>query len=179
MTWHRYRLLSLLPDWLRAATGLGTGLILTIFTVALPLLFYIGLALTMLFLAFAATAVLRQCTSVGVDGHGVAARRACLGSLGLGRWGDARIGWSEMRDIRLRYFSTRRDRSKGWMQLRMSAPGKRLTVDSAIDDFSRLVTSVTDGALAHGLSLDPITLANVDALRGGSVGRGSRGELAE
>lgn len=174
MTWYRYRLVSLLPDWLRSVTGLGIGMILTIFTVALPLLFYIGLALTMLFLAFAATTVLRQCTSVGVDGSGVAVRRTCLGRLG-----DARIGWSEMRDIRLRYFSTRRDRSKGWMQLRMSASGKRLTVDSAINEFPRLVTTVTDAAAAHGLSLDPITLANVDALRGGTVGRGSRGELAE
>lgn len=168
MTEYRYSFSSLLPDWARGLAGLLVGLTLTIFTVRSSLLFYIALALTLLFAAYLLRTAVRQGTALAVDGEGVAARRSLLG----GTW-RTRIGWGDMRGVTLRYFSTRRDRSEGWMEIRVAGPGRPITADSALEGFPRLVTAITDAARERALPLDPATLANLDTL----LNAGRRGEV--
>ena len=169
-----YSLAGLLPDWGRGLAGLVSGLSLMIFTVPLSTLFYIGAVLTALFVLFVARTALRQGTAFAVDGEGIVARRSVLG----GAW-VTRIGWRDMRNVRLRYFSTRRDRSHGWLEISVSAPGRRILADSSLAGFPALVTAVTDAAERRGLSLDAATVANLDLLRRGPGSGTLRGVTIE
>ena len=169
-----YSFAGMLPDWARGLAGLVSGSALMIFTVPLSALFYIGVVLTALFALFLARTAIRQRTAFAVDGEGVVARRSVLGAAWV-----TRIGWGDMRDVRLRYFSTRRDRSRGWLEVRIAGPRRTISADSSLDGFPALVTAVTDAAERRGLSLDPATAANLDLLRRGVLDGSPRGVTNE
>jgi hypothetical protein len=66
--------------------------------------------------------------------------------------------------MRLAYYSTRRDRRSGWMQLDLGAGGQRLRLDSRIDGFDRVVHHAAMVAAARCLELNEATAANLQAL---------------
>ncbi len=128
-----------------------------------------GLVLVLLFLAYAAAAWLRRRTVVTVDDRGVTA------ATGLPAWIPFGLGlrscpWDGMTGLTLRYFSTRRDRSGGWMQLRLKGPQGQLTILSTIDGFPALARRAAAAAGRNGLQLGFATQRNLQAL-----GRDPRG----
>jgi hypothetical protein len=66
--------------------------------------------------------------------------------------------------MKLAYYSTRRDRKSGWMQLELGAGRTRLSVDSRLDGFERLVRHAVDVAGERNLELSEATAANLQAL---------------
>ena len=74
------------------------------------------------------------------------------------------IVWSELDHLKLAYYSTRRDRRAGWMQLDLAAGPARLRLDSRIDGFGEVVRRAAAAAAARGLALSDATLANLQAL---------------
>ena len=82
----------------------------------------------------------------------------------------ASIRWSELDRMRLAYYSTRRDRSGGWMQLELRAGWASMRIDSRIEGFTELVKASARAAETRGLALDPATAANLEA-SGSSRGR--------
>ncbi|OUR76219.1 hypothetical protein A9Q83_15560 [Alphaproteobacteria bacterium 46_93_T64] len=74
------------------------------------------------------------------------------------------IQWEELEELKLAYFSTRRDGEMGWMQLRLKSRGDRLRVESTISDFWELVSICAEKAREKGLALDPATVRNMQAL---------------
>jgi hypothetical protein len=66
--------------------------------------------------------------------------------------------------MRLAYYSTRRDRRSGWMQLELGAGGARVRLDSRIEGFDQVVRHAAAVAAAHGLALNEATFANLEAL---------------
>lgn len=74
------------------------------------------------------------------------------------------IMWEELEELKLSYFSTRRDGEKGWMQLRLKSKDVRLRVESTITDFWDLVDICALNAKDRGLLLDPSTIRNMHAL---------------
>jgi len=162
---HRYSDTALLPDYLRAAAGFGIGLALLIFTEVSSVMFYIAAGLTGLFLAFSLRLLARRLTPIEIDGAGIAASPA---------WGGGkRIDWEAIQDVAIRYFSTKRDRSDGWLQLDVRGGGRRISADSTISDFPGLVTAVTSAARQRGIELSPTTLANLGALNAPGLAGGN------
>ncbi len=83
---------------------------------------------------------------------------------GLGR-GAAVLRWADMTGLRLRHFATRREQpGGGWMELTVSAPGRRITVDAGLDGFAAVARAAHAAALANGVALDPATVVNLRAL---------------
>ena len=78
-----------------------------------------------LFLVFGARTWLRHRTVVEADDMKVVVR---------GLW-TSELAWSDMQEVKLNYYSTKRDRSQGWMQLALRGPGGRLRFDSTLDGF--------------------------------------------
>jgi hypothetical protein len=66
--------------------------------------------------------------------------------------------------MKLAYYSTRRDRQKGWMHLTLKGGGKALGVDSSIDGFETIAETALDAATRRNLVLSDVTRANLDAL---------------
>jgi hypothetical protein len=150
----RYPASAMVGDYLRAAAGLGpTVLILATVSVG-------GVAAVVLsgfaaiFGAFAVRTALRHGTSLEVSDSEL--RAAGLRS--------ATIPWSELDRMKLAFYSTRRDRKSGWMQLELGAGRARLSLDSRLDGFDRVVRQAALAASERDLDLGEATAANLQAL---------------
>ena len=145
---------ALLGDYLRAAAGLApTMAILATVRVSVTTAAVLAGALA-LFLCFGIRTALRHATRVELS-------EAVLRASGpLAR----SIVWSELDGIKLAYYSIRRDRGGGWMQLEVRAGRSVLRLDSRIEGFASLVERAARAAAARGLSLDASTAANLRSL---------------
>ncbi len=112
----------------------------------------------LLFFIFGLRTALRHNVFVEVSDSGVT-----LGGTLNSLWG-ATIPWSEIAELKLSYFSTRRDRHGGWMQLRLRGNKRTIRVDSTLDGFDKLLSRAAHGVRRHGLELGPETLQNLNAL---------------
>lgn len=151
---HRYPGEALWADYARAGAGLLATLgPLLLVPVAGWIAALLGL-LALLFAVFAWRTLERQRTRVALDD-------AAIEMSGPSR---RRIPWHSLTDARLRYYSTKRDRSGGWMHLRLEAPSGTLRVDSTIADFGRIAERVSAAVRALDLPVDEVTRANFRAL---------------
>jgi hypothetical protein len=145
---------AMLGDYLRAGAGLvPSALILATVSVNSVSGVVIG-GFAAIFGAFAIRTALRHGTRLEVTETGVRA-------LGIKR---VEIDWAALDRMKLAYYSTRRDRKSGWMQLQLGAGRARLSLDSRLDGFDRLVRFAATAAAARGLELSEATAANLSAL---------------
>ena len=145
---------AMVGDYLRAAAGLvPSAAILATVSVDSVAGVVIG-AFAAIFGAFAIRTALRHGTRIEVTDTGVRA-------LGLRR---VSIDWTALDRMKLAYYSTRRDRKSGWMQLQLGAGRARLSLDSRLDGFDRVVRHAAIAAAVRGLDLSDATAANLQAL---------------
>ena len=150
----RYVWRALLPGYAGSATGLAFCFVpLALMHPAGPVAWVLTAA-GALFLVYFARTVCRQLTHIELDETGVRAR----GPLG------AAIRWEDLRSLRLDYYSTRRDREGGWMQLRLRDARHTIRVDSGLDGFLELLRIAVAEARRRGVDLNEPTRANLDAL---------------
>jgi hypothetical protein len=151
---YSYPASAMLGDYLRAAAGLGpTVLILATVSVGSAAAVVLG-GFAAIFGAFAIRTALRHGTSLEISDSE-------LRAVGLR---PAVIAWAELDRMKLAFYSTRRDRKSGWMQLRLGAGRSRLSLDSRLDGFDRVVRHAALAAAERGLELSEATAANLDAL---------------
>ena len=154
MTRHVYPPSALIGDYLRAAAGFFPIIaILAITPVGSIGATTLG-GFAALFAVFGIRTAIRHCTFIEVT-------EAALQSSGLRQ---ASISWSKLDQMKLSYYSTRRDGRGGWMQLELRAGWSSLRVDSRVEGFSELVVAAAKAAEMRCLSLDPATSANLQAL---------------
>ena len=107
-----------------------------------------------LFASFGVTTAVRQYSQVVGDEHG-------LRQIGPR---PVALPWNEISNVDLRYFSTRREKDKGWMQLRLSGKGQKLKVDSNLEDFDGLIRHVVTAITRHDLVVTPIGKENLASM---------------
>jgi len=75
------------------------------------------------------------------------------------------VEWSRLDRMKLSYFSTKRDRSDGWMQLGIGSTGGRMVkVDSSLDGFHDIVERAAQAAEACGVNLSETTRVNLRSM---------------
>ena len=145
---------AMLGDYLRAAAGLvPTAAILATVRVSVPAAAFLGGGAA-LFFVFGIRTALRHCTRVELSDAVLRASGPLAET----------IVWSELDSIKLAYYSTRRDRGGGWMQLQLRAGPSVLRLDSRIEGFAVLVERAARAAAARSLPLDAATAANLRSL---------------
>jgi hypothetical protein len=154
LTRHAYPAMAMAGDYLRAAAGLVPCLLLLLSVSPLSVGGVILSGLTAIFGAFALRTVLRHGTRIEAGNEGMRS---------AGAWRRA-IVWSELDRMKLGYYSTRRDRRAGWMQLDLGAGKTRIKLDSRIDGFDDLVQRAALVAAERRLELSPATVSNLQAL---------------
>lgn len=147
---YRYQSQHLRGDYIRA----GVGLLLTLgplfATSATGVSAIVLLVLAAVFAAFALRTLMRQHAEIICDAEGVS-------TTGLWR---ATVRWRGLQRVKLSYFSTRRDREKGWMQLMLRGDTGTIRVDSQLEGFEALVARAAAALNANGLRVNDVTASN-------------------
>ena len=89
-----------------------------------------------------------------------------MGSAGLHIVGPRSFDmeWSDLKKVDLAYFSTRRDGSNGWMQLKIVGESRTLRIDSDLIGFDTVVIETLRQADLLGLDVSPATRHNAAVL---------------
>lgn len=114
--------------------------------------------LGLLFAWFGANTFWRQQIEIELDHSGIVQRN---------RWLPGRrrkIPWADITELRLRYYSTRRDQSEGWMLLTIKGHGEQVRVDSKLNGFPALVRQTLAAAESCGIAMDAATRINAAQL---------------
>ncbi len=150
----RYKRQPIVADMVRATIGvvLTGGPLLFVEPVPATLVIFGGLA--GLFALFGVRTMLRANSAIELGADGVTVRGVPGGT----------IAWQRVKAMKLGYYTTRRDRQGGWMQLTLQGGGRRLRFDSTLDGFDRLVRSAARAATDNHVALSPATLSNLSAL---------------
>jgi hypothetical protein len=151
----RYPRQTLWADYIRAGAGtVLCGLPLILIEVNPWLALVLGAGF-ILFAAFFLRTALRQTTRY-VLGPDTLCADGPAGTL---------VEWNRLDRMKLSYFSTKRDRSGGWMQLSVGSTGSRtLKVDSALEGFYDIVERAAQAAGTGGLPLSVATRANLRSM---------------
>ena len=153
-TRHIYPSSAMVGDYMRAAAGLvPTGVLFATVPIGAVAGTILG-GFAAIFGVFALRTVLRHGTSLEMTDtelrtQGVSHRT---------------IRWAELDRMKLAYYSTRRDRRAGWMQLELVAAGTKVSLDSRIAGFDQVVRRSADAAAARGIALNEPTIANLESL---------------
>jgi hypothetical protein len=152
MSEYRYPAKSLAEDYARGAAGL-VFLAIALVPMHWVLHLIFGLVAALL-LSFGVRTFLRARSRILLDENGI----AIVGPIAK------RVAWSALDGLKLRYFSTRRDRKRGWMELTVRGAGAKLAIESQIEGFEDIVRAAAKAAVARGLTVDPSTEGNLAAM---------------
>ena len=151
----RYDRISVIGDILRGGVG-GVIVIAPVVTLSLHWVVQIILiSLGLLFWWFALRNTMRLQTRIDL----------LEDSLIIDGISRAQLNWCDLTGLSARYFSTRRDRSDGWLQLTIEGSNRqKLVIDSAIMDFDQLAEHAAYHAQRQGIEIDMVTAENLTAI---------------
>lgn len=136
----------------------GAGLLLTLFPLILGRPGMVGATvLGVIALTFAIYGIrtwLRGRGVIGIDDQGI----FLSGPL------RKAVRWEALTDVRLSYYSTRQDKSSGWMQLNVTDGLRKLKIESTLEGFKEVVARVIGEARRRGIELSPTTRNNLRPL---------------
>lgn len=70
------------------------------------------------------------------------------------------LAWDRVTDVRLRYYSVKKDRSGGWMQLTLRAGSRRHSIESQLTGFDTIAARVAAMVVERNLPVDETTREN-------------------
>ena len=155
MNGYRYPVAALRGDYIRAGIGsvIMGGMMIGAFGV--PVMFFIIGSLFLLFFGFGLQTFARHMTMFELEPDG-------LKVYGLRR---KKLLWDELTGARLRFFSVRRERSSGWMELKLTSSGSgKLRIDSALEGFNDIAAAVASAVEAKGIKIDETSVENFRAI---------------
>ena len=152
--WLRYPLPMLLGDGARAGLGLLACLIPFLFARPVVWVGWILAAAALLFLLFGLRTVLRAASRWRLDADGLVLHGPIR----------RRLRWDGLTGLKLRYYSTKRNRSGGWFVLNLAGGTGRIQLESSLPGFEAIAARAFEAALARDLNLDPATQDNLAAL---------------
>lgn len=151
---YRYPSRAMVVECVQGAAGFGLAGGLAMFAQPAGPVIAVLAAAAALFLVYFGRAVVRNLTRIELDKREIRAR----GPLG------ATISWDEMCSLRLNHYTTRSDRSGGWMQLEVRGTQRSIRIDSSLSDFAGLAALAVREASRRGKLFDACTRANLGVL---------------
>lgn len=153
-TIHRHTFRSLTADYTRSGGGLLVTVLPLVSVETTGTVAWMFGAGALLFGVYGINTVIRhlgtiECSETGISVSGPFKRT---------------VAWSEVSDVRLRYFSTRRDGRKGWMQLVVKSSSGKVRIESTLAGFADIVAIAVKAANKRGVDLSPTTLGNIEVL---------------
>ena len=107
-----------------------------------------------LFLIYLARSIALNTRSIVIDENGIRT---------VGLFG-ADIAWESLQAVRLNYYTTRNDRSHGWIELLVSGAHGAIRLESHLAGFDEIASRVVREAVARGCPFDDRTLTHLAVL---------------
>jgi hypothetical protein len=152
---HRWPVRALSGDIIRGAVACGVALFFLLLIPIASIVFFIVLALGVVFGLYLASTLSRLRSTIEVDEQGV--------RLSGGLLGTKSVKWRELRRFELRYFSLKRDRTEGWMDLKLQGSGQTIAIDDRLDRFHEVLARAWEAARAADVGVSEATHANLIA----------------
>lgn len=152
---HRWPAGSLTADLVRGAAATAiAGLLLLAMPVA-SIAFWGVLGLTILFALYLMSSVSRLTSVIEVDDEGLRMSGGVLGA--------RTVKWAELTRFELRHFPLSRDRTRGWMDLKLSSGGAAVAIDDRLERFDELLARAWKAARAAEIGISDATHHNLIA----------------
>jgi hypothetical protein len=152
---HRWPRAALTGDLVRGVVATGLALIFLLLVPALSLAFFGLLVLTVLFGLYLAGTVSRWTSVVEVDDEGM--------RVSGGLFGRRTLKWAELQRFELRHFPLSRDRTQGWMDLKLKSATSAVSIDDRLDRFDELLARAWAAAHRAEIGISDATNANLIA----------------
>jgi hypothetical protein len=154
MSLHRYPLPTLMGDYVRAGLGLLAAVAMLMFLDlgALGVVTMLIIGSVPLFFVLRTIDRNRAVVSLEDDAITVTGFRA------------AKLAWSDLARVTLAYYTLKRDKTDGWMELTLKDANVTIKVDSRLYGFGAIVVKAARVARERRIPLNQITLSNLKAL---------------
>ncbi len=152
---HRWPVAALTGELIRGMLAFGATLLLLLVMPVLSIAFVAVAGLAILFGLYLGGTVSRISSIVEVDDLGLTVRG--------GPFGPREIKWSELRHFELRHFSLGRDRTKGWMDLKLKGGERSISIDDKLDRFDEVLARAWAAARAADVGISDATHHNLVA----------------
>ena len=150
----RYSASSLNSDILKSLIGFFLCIAPILLVKMMPWIMIILFCSAGVFVVFGGRAWSRKYTKVIVDETGVTVKGFM----------SAYIKWQDLNHLKLSYYSTRRSRKNGWMQLQLKSISQGFTIDSNLYGFEDLCQKAYSSATNNDLELTVRTRRNLAEL---------------
>ncbi|MHA1538262.1 MAG: hypothetical protein ACTSUD_11955 [Alphaproteobacteria bacterium] len=170
---YRYSFAALRGDYIRTGVGLAVTLLPLAAVTGNPIAASVMGGLAAIFAIFGVRTGARQLSRFEVDEICVTRHR--ISTLPARR---VTVRWQEVDWVKLAFYSTRRDRSQGWMHLRIRGGGAKLGFDSIIEGFEDIAARALEAAAVNGVELSAASARNFAALGLAVESRGGRPDRA-
>jgi hypothetical protein len=159
MTVYRYQRGRLIADYLRGGCGLAGSIAAWLLLPSIPQVHILIGGLTLLFLLFTIRTVWRQAIRIEITDQSFT-----LISPLSAFFKQEPMAWGDLVSVKLRYYSTRRNRKNGWFTMHLAGPGGRVAFDSDLDGFEDMARRAAQAVRDGGIRIDDTTHANFAAL---------------
>ncbi len=159
MSQHRYHRRDINADYLRAGIGLAACVTPMFFLAPGAIATYVLAVPAAFFALFAARTAVNARLQISMDEDGIEAHGAT----------SKRLEWNALHKVKLSYFSTRRDREAGWMQLKLVGDAGTLTLHSTLEGFEDVCRAAYRAAAVHEMDLTDATARNFAELGLGAI----------
>jgi len=152
---HRWPFAALTGELIRGTIAFAAALIVLLVTPVFSIAF-VGVAfLAILFGLYLGGTVSRISSVVEVDDQGLRIRG--------GLFGPRSIKWRDLERFELRHFPLSRDRTKGWMDLKLKGGGRTVAVDDKLERFDDVLARAWVAAREADVGISDATHHNLIA----------------
>lgn len=150
----KYPLQSILIEYGASILGIIITFLPLFLTTPLAIVAAVLCCLGTLFFAYGIRAIFRHSTLVEVSDTAIQVKGVR----------NISIKWEKLEQLKLSYFSTRRNQEAGWMQLRLKANKVTIRFDSSLEGFETILLKAAYNAQKYSAFLNANTIQNLNAL---------------
>jgi hypothetical protein len=145
---------AIIADYWRSGPAFAACLIATLFMPPISIAFVLFAAIAVVFGLYLCQTVLRARTALRLKPEGLAIS---------GYFGDRLIRWDALDQFALRYYTLRRDKEAGWMDLKLGDGVAKITLDDRVDGFRSILERAWEAARSRDIGISSSTYANLTA----------------
>ena len=156
LTFHKYRISFLLTNYIKASIGIFVSVFPIFILEAAGIIKYFFVLIFAIFILLLIKTIFNQLVTVFISNDSIEIIEFFIKK--------RKIKWDKVNNFELQYYSTRQDKEKGWMQLKVSDKKNTITIHSAISNFEVIAKKTAYVASKNDITLTNRTVINYKAI---------------